>query len=199
MAKPRSYRSDRYKFSNLISYFQGSGSKIASKSCKIVVGDEIDQWSTEHPQNVRDLEKRTRSYNASMTFLVCSPTTQTGQIWQSFLKGSQGYYTLRCLNCNELTMPSCNTNNLQFDSEYNEKLRQYLVKKGSERLVCPVCGYQHTEDMKREMILRGEFVHKIPEYVKEKPSFQIGALASQLPSLSWSEIANAQLESRKNS
>lgn len=37
MAKPRSYRADRYKFSNLISYFQGSGSKIVSKSCKIVV------------------------------------------------------------------------------------------------------------------------------------------------------------------
>jgi hypothetical protein len=37
--KPRSCRSDRYSFSNLVSYFQGSGRRIVSKSAKIRVSD----------------------------------------------------------------------------------------------------------------------------------------------------------------
>lgn len=110
-------------------YWQGSGSKIISKSCDCVVGDEIAQWSKELPQNVKDLEKRTRSFSSSMTFLVCTPATVNDAIWTNFLKGSQGYYTLRCLGCNELTMRSCDTNNLQFDSIYNEELKTYVVKK----------------------------------------------------------------------
>ena len=86
MAKPRAYRGDRYRFSNLISYFQGAGSKIASKSCKIVIADEVDQWPPDHPKNYLDLCKRTRSYKSCMEFFVCSPTTQQGVIWQDFLK-----------------------------------------------------------------------------------------------------------------
>lgn len=199
LMRPRAVRADRYNFSTLKSYFQGAGSKIVSKSCKIVCADECDQWPAEHPQNLRDLLKRTRSYNASMAFIVCSPTTQQGQVWQNFLKGSQGYWTLRCKGCNELTMRSCDIHNLQFESTYHEELRTYIVNKGSERLVCPKCGYQHVESDKKWMNVNGAFVHLIPELQKERPSFQIGALASQLPALSWSEIATAQLEAGKTS
>lgn len=147
----------------------GSGAKIISKSCDCVVGDEVAQWSKEHPQNVKDLEKRTRSFTSSMTFLVCTPSTQNDAIWTNFLKSSQGYYTLRCQHCHELTMRSCDIHNLQFESDYNEALRTYIVKKGSERLVCPICGFEHTEDMKRDMILQGAYVHKIPELLKDRP------------------------------
>ena len=99
LLRPRAVRADRFNFSTLKSYFQGAGSKIVSKSCKVVIADEVDTWPTEFPQNLRDLLKRTRSYNASMAFVVCSPTTQQGRIWQEFLKSSQGYYTLRCRHC----------------------------------------------------------------------------------------------------
>jgi hypothetical protein len=59
-----------------MSYFQGAGSKIVSKSCKIVVGDEVDAWPTLNGiDNVADLKKRTRSYNNSICFLISSPTT----------------------------------------------------------------------------------------------------------------------------
>ena len=75
--KPRSYRSDRYAFSNSTIYFQGAGSKIVSKSCKVAIGDEIDTWPVIGKlDNVADLKKRTRSYNSSITFLVCTPTEQ---------------------------------------------------------------------------------------------------------------------------
>lgn len=78
LSKPRSFRSDRYAFSNLVSYFQGAGVKIVSKSCKIVIADELDQWpKLPNLDNLADLKKRTRSYDSSMTFLVCTPTTET--------------------------------------------------------------------------------------------------------------------------
>lgn len=197
LMKPRAKRGDRYKFSNEIVYFQGSGSKIVSKSCKVVCLDEIDQFSPEHPQNVRDGWKRTRSFSACMEFAVCSPTVEKGSIWQEFLMGSQAYYTLRCRGCGRLTMRSCDIHNLQFESDYSEGLRSYTVRKGTERLCCPLCGREHTESEKAWMIQNGDYVHQLPELKRTRPSYQIGALASMLPALSWSEIAAAQLEAGK--
>ena len=43
----------------------------------------------------------------------------------------------------------------------------------------------------------GGYIHLVPERLETAPSFQLGALASQLPSLSWTVIANAQLEAGK--
>lgn len=198
LEKPRSFRADRYAFSNLVSYFQGAGAKIVSKSCKIVIGDETDQWpSIGNIDNLADLKKRTRSFNSSMCFLVCTPTNEHGNIWREFLKGSQGYWYLRCKGCNELTLRSCDVHNLQFESEYNEDLKQYIVKEDTIRLICPNCGHEHLEQDRAWMNINGGYIHRIPDKIKEHPTFQIGALASQLKSLSWKYIANAQLEAGK--
>lgn len=43
----------------------------------------------------------------------------------------------------------------------------------------------------------GGYIHKIPERIIEAPGFQVGALASQLPALSWKVIAQAQLQAGK--
>lgn len=75
--KPKSFRSDRYAFSNLVSYFQGAGSKIVSKSCQIVIGDEVDAYPTIGKLDpVADMRKRTRSYDSSIMFLVCTPSEE---------------------------------------------------------------------------------------------------------------------------
>lgn len=77
LSKPKSFRSDRYAFSNLVSYFQGAGSKIVSKSCQIAIGDEVDAWPVIGKiDNVSDLKKRTRSYDSSIMFLVCTPSEE---------------------------------------------------------------------------------------------------------------------------
>ncbi len=94
-------------------------------------------------------------------------------------------------------MRSCDIKNLQFESDYNEALKIYIVRKGTERLYCPICGHEHKEEDKEWMIQNGDFVHLVPEMIDERPSFQVGALASQLPSLCWSEIANFALEAGK--
>ena len=198
LQNPRSFRRDSYKFSNLISYFQGAGAKIVSRSCKIVVGDEVDAWPTINGiDNVADLKKRTRSYNSSICFLISTPTEQNGRIWKSFLNGSRGYWYLRCKGCGQLTMRSCDIHNLQFESDYDEETKVRTVRKDTIRLICPKCKHQHVEADKKWMNVNGGFIHSIPQRLEEAPSFQIGALASQLPSLNWSRIANAQLEASK--
>lgn len=198
LEKPRSFRSDRFAFSNCISHFTGAGRKLVSQSCQVAIGDEVDVWPVIGKlDNVADLKKRTRSYDSSILFLVCTPTQVNGKIWRSFLKSSQGFWHLRCQSCGALTMRSCDIHNLQFQTDYDEDLKQYIVKPETIRLVCPICGYQHTEDMKRDMNINGGYIHKIPERLKEAPGYQIGALASQLPALSWKVIANAQLEAGK--
>lgn len=97
------------------------------------------------------MKKRTRSYDNSIMFLVCTPSEENGKIWKSFLNSSQGYWHLRCKNCGELTMRSCDIHNLQFESVYDEELRQYSVIPDTIRLVCPKCGHEHIEDDKRWM------------------------------------------------
>lgn len=196
--KPRSFRGDRYSFSNLVSYFQGSGAKVVSKSCKIRIGDEIDAWDKiSSINNVSELRKRGRSYKDSILYLVCTPSFVNGKIWTEFLRSSQGYWHLRCQGCHELTMRSCDIHNLQFESVYNEELKYHIVEPESIVLQCPKCGYQHTEDQKKIMNIFGDYIHVNKSLIDKKPGFQWGALASQLESLSWEKIAQAQLDAGK--
>ena len=168
-----------------------------SKSCQLVLGDEVDQYqSPPNVNQVKEMQKRTRSYDHSIVGLVCTPTTENGTIWQEYLKGSQGMWYLRCKGCNELTLNSNQIANLQFESDYNEGLRTYQVRKGSCVLVCPKCGH-HTYEDRVWMNQHGAWIHKYPEFFEEKPSFQFGALASQLKSLNWEYIADQQLEAGK--
>lgn len=171
-----------------------------SKSCQLVLGDEVDEFQP--PPNVnqiKEMERRTRSYDHSIVGLVCTPTKENGTIWQQYLLGSQGKWYLRCKGCNELTLDSSNTNNLQFESTYNEARRTYAVKKGSCVLVCPKCGHVHHYEDCRWMNVNGGWVHKFPELLDEFSTFQFGALASQLKALNWEYIAQQQLEAGKTS
>lgn len=163
-------------------------------------GDEVDQYQP--PPNVnqiKEMQKRTRSYNHSIVGLVCTPTVENGSIWQEYLKGSQGKWYLRCKGCGELTLDSSQISNLQFESEYVEELKTYRVKKGSCILACPKCGYHHHYEDCRWMNINGGWIHKFPDVLDSCASFQFGALASQLKSLCWDYIAQQQLDAGKSS
>ena len=80
--------------------FSGSGTRVMSKSCQFVLGDEIDEYQAPPNVNqVKEMQKRTRSYDHSIVGLVCTPTTVNGPIWQEYIKGSQGKWFLRCKKC----------------------------------------------------------------------------------------------------
>lgn len=192
---PHAKTKDHFRFSNLISYFRGSGSPVISKSAKIRVGDEVDDWvkNQNRVDNIKNLRKRARAHHESLLYLVCSPTFETGLIWQSFRSSSRGYWHLRCQGCGKLTMRSCDIHNLKFEKENGDDGIKVPVR-GSIRLICPKCGYSHGESQKRKMNIEGDYIHEVPALRKTNPGYQWGALASQFESLNWFEIAKVQLK-----
>ena len=196
LSMPRSFRKDRYNFLNLISYFQGAGSRVTSKSAKVRIADELDDWTVHEGQvsNIEDLRKRARSFDDSIFYKVCTVkgSEKGSKIWSEFMDGSQGFWHLGCLKCGKPTMRSADVHNMQWD------ISNDVVVEDSIRLVCPDCGREHVYSERREMNLIGEYVHRKPELVKHKPTFQWGALASQWESLSWLSIAEAQLKSGRS-
>ena len=94
-------------------------------------------------------------------------------------------------------MRSCDFGNFQFESQYDEIQKLYVSEPGSERLICPKCKHEHTEADKAAMNQTGAYVHKFPDRLDLRPSFQFGALCSQFPFMSWSRIAAKILECGK--
>lgn len=195
---PFAIRSDRIKTANNLIYFGGAGTKCVSRSCKMTCADEAAVWvNPPNVDNLVELQKRTRSYAESLNLIVSTPTYKENPFWREFLKGSQGYYYLRCCNCRELTMKSCNLNLLQFDSTFNDELKQYQVQQGTCRIICPQCKYEHTEEQKEWMIKNGGYVHTYPQLAELNPSYQCSVLASLLSTHCWNNIANIILSQGK--
>lgn len=199
LEKPRSKRADRYILGNSTIVFQGSGRKVVSRSCSTVIADELSAWTP--PPGVdsfEDLKKRTRTYRQSICYSVTTPSEDTNKSWKNFLEGSRGYWSLRCKRCNQLTIRSCDLYHLQFESTYDEKEDLYFPIEDSIRLVCPLCKHEHIETEKRWMNLNGAYVHEYPDRIRHYPTFQFGALCSQLPSFSWLSVATKILRSGKS-
>lgn len=197
--KPFAIRSDRLKLSNAVIYWQGAGSKIVSKSAKLVLGDQCSIWETPHNvNNINELKKRTRSYSECLQLFVSTPRYKQDHFWRQFLQGSQGYFFLQCQGCGKHSLRSCDIHNLQFQTVYNEELKQYVAIRGSQRLICPSCKYEHHENEKESMIKNGKYLHKFPDRIKDYPTFQAGVLASLLNVHSWGNIADIQLSSGKS-
>lgn len=189
-----------YNFSTSTMIFYGAGRRVMSLDCFVRVLDETD----EHPKNglrdsVQDSRMRARSFDESMLCNVCTPSTEDGPIWQAFLMGSRGYWTLRCQGCGELTMRSCDINLLQFEKVYDEALRLWIPVADSIRLCCPKCGYEHEEAQKFAMNRTGDYIHERPELVATRPSFQFGVLCSLRPATDWLAIAERRLKSGRSS
>ena len=208
LSMPGARRKDHYRLGNSIIQFGGAGSEIASTRNNLVIGDEVELWRgySTRVDNVRNLDKRGRTFRDFKRWLVSSPQDESGLIWREFLDGSQGRWYLRCLGCGGLTMRSSDIGGrkgddgnwrggLQFEIAEHEGAKRAVAD--SLRLVCPQCSHAHPESDKAELNRRGAYKHKHPERRTDPhtahESWQVGALASQMPGLDWSEIAAAQL------
>lgn len=200
LENPFAIRSDRMLLPNACIYWQGAGSPVVSRSVKAIYLDEVAVW--EHPpriNNVLEAKKRTRSYDDCLIFLCSTPKYKDDPFWREWLLGSQGVFTLQCQQCGKHTIPSSDVHNLQFNTEYSEELQQYVVIPGSERLICPDCHYEHSEEFREKMIKNGKYIHLFPSRLQHFPSFRCGVLASLLPVHSWGEVANQQLSAGRSS
>ncbi len=185
-----------------ITYFGGAGVAITSKPMMDGVADELDQWydgvTRLALQNLRNFRKRFRTYwrkNKGCLTVVSSPRNKTGDtssaIWTVFEgETSEEYWTLRCKQCNGLTMRACDTHHLQWEME-NERLLPDSI-----RLICPACGREHEEAEAFEITNAGAYKAEHPEIVKYR-GFQQGALG--VPRVfGWQDIAEAQLDSGRS-
>lgn len=210
LSAPGARRKDHYRLGGSIIQFGGAGAEIASTRNNLVIGDEVELWRgySTRVDNVRNLDKRGRTFPDFKRWLVSSPQNEAGLIWREFLDGSQGYWHMRCQGCGNLTMRSCDVagrpvgkgkdrrfvGGLQFDVAEAEGAKRAIPD--SIRLVCPACSHAHAESDKAAMNRAGEYIHKHPDRragPTPHDSWQVGALASQFPGLDWSEVAAAQL------
>lgn len=187
---------DFYQLPNCKVFFQGS-ENIMGVSYPIVINDEVDKWVTHagKPHPLDESKKRMRTFNDSLAINVCSPhkTAASSVIYKAFLKGSRGYYHLKCLNkgCNNY-IASFQISTLD-KGEVDPKTGDIIS--ANIRLICPECGYRHIEKQKVAMIQKGRYIHQQADRFKHrKYSFQVGALASQFAGLSWDKILNEQKE-----
>lgn len=197
--KPKAIRGDRLKLSNAVIYWISAAvSRISSRSSALVIGDQCAIWQNNTCNQIEELKKRTRSYNECLQLFVSTPRYKEDPFWRQFLQCSQGYFYLRCQHCGQLTMKSSDIHNLQFQTVYNEELKQYVSVIGSQRLICPKCKFEHTEQQRQQLIKQGGYIHRFPDRQELKASYQIGILASLLNVHSWSSIADIQLASGKS-
>ncbi len=204
LSRPRAIGEMRYSFPAFGSsaYYCSAGSRITALSVPLAIIDETDDviQQKNKPSVVTDARNRLRAFSypgmgGSLLVKVCSARFEDYPQWQEFLASSQGFWTLRCLNCGELTMRSCDIDNLQWERETvkaedgSEAIR---IVPESIRLVCPKCGHSHIEAQKREMILGGRYVHRLPSLIGIHSGFQVGALASQQGCHAWLKIAESR-------
>ena len=177
-------------------HFGGVGARISSLTSALNIADELDDWQYKSGVSpLDDLRKRSRAFPNGILCKVCTPkgTARQSRIWREFLASSQGFYHLRCQGCGNLTMRSCDIHHLQFELEEKKDAGVHaLPVADSIRLICPVCRHEHREDRDRANLVRqGAYIHKYPDRLNNQ-GFQVGLLASLLPSGSWYSIAKAQ-------
>lgn len=198
LEKPFSIRSDRLKLSNAVLWFDGAGKKCVGKSSKLVLGDQCAMWECPNINNINELKKRTRSFDECLQIFCSTPTYKENPFWMQFLNSSMGFYTLRCAKCGKLTMRSADIHNLQFESFFDEQQKLYKVKKGTCRLVCPSCHFQHSEQYRKKIISQGAYVHRYEQKKDLCGGYQAGVLASMLNVHCWDNLADVQLASGKS-
>jgi len=136
-----------------------SDSASRSPSSDIVIFDEYDAHDMSNETSFRSTMDDS---DLQALMYVSTPTLPDYGIDRKFKSTSMGVWTVNCKNClDDFVMDS-----VYFFGEGVKKLDQRRYSDGSYRIfVCPHCGAEVTNWDKQ---LRGRYVHKYPELMKEK-------------------------------
>jgi len=187
--------------------FGGAGAEITSKPTRDGVADELDTWpltATGIRQNLRNFKKRFRTFwrrGEGCLVEVSSPSSRKSDsqsaltesiIGEEFDASDGGYWTMRCIKCRKLTMPSHATHLLQWELDATDD-----VVEASLTIECPACRFVHREANAVKMNSMGAYCNRdgvdLTKTWGVHVGCQWGALASPRV-FRWIDIARAQME-----
>ena len=188
------------KFRGMHIYLRGSNSpsKLAAKSIKYLLFDEIDKIggaSKKEASPYNLAKERTRTFIYSRKIYTCStPTLKTNYVWTIHEDADeQKNYFCPCPHCGEHIV--FRWKQIVFPSDDDKKLSN--SERAKEAVyVCQECGCPITDKEKISMLRKGEWrvVHKKGTGKARKVSFWLNALYSRF--LTWSEIVLEFLDSK---
>lgn len=177
----------------------GSAAQLSSRPIRFLFADEIDKFPEASQKEAGALELvrvRTTSFWNAKIILASTPTVESGQIWQEYLKGSQHKFYVKCPQCgvaqvlrfkqvkwpeNEITKPGGKV----WNTDAVAKLTWYE---------CESCQHPISQLAKAGMIRGGEWRATNSNAPVERISFHLSALYS--PWRSWGSIAAQFLEAK---
>ncbi|MFR4350564.1 MAG: terminase gpA endonuclease subunit [Roseburia sp.] len=195
---PNSSKELRLKFRGMTIYLRGAGSpsKLASKSIKYLMFDEIDKMdgaSKKEASPYNLAKERTRTFIYSKKIYTCStPTLKTNYVWQIHEDAEvQRNFFVPCPHCGEYM--TLKFKQIKFPTEEGMKIDERVSKAS---YVCEKCGCIISDKDKIKMLKRGEWrdVKKNCVGRPRKVSFWLNALYSRF--LTWGDIAKEFLESK---
>ena len=164
-----------------------SPSNLASTPCRYVFGDERDRWPRSagaegDPWGL--VKARTITFYNYKMVEVSTPTIKgCSVIEESFLEGSQEYWSTECPHCHEYSFIRFGNIRFKHTKTVKNGKNQYTVEE--IEYVCPVCGCISSEKEIRRQPKK--WIAKNPEaYKRGHRSFWINAFSS--PWLSWEEL-----------
>lgn len=167
----------------------GSASSLSSRSCGLVVADEIDKFPEESKREagaLRLVELRTRNFPQGMVLKTSTPTLDTGSIWQEFLAGSQCHFLVACPSCSHHQKLEWEAVRWDQDARLEDgwDLRKVAA---TAHVVCVACAGRIEEHQKSALLRGGKWVAENPDAPHGVHSYHLNALYS--PWVSWGELA----------
>ena len=196
--RPRDLLGDFFTFDRMTLYFAWAGSpaEMAQKAIRYLFFDEPDKYPpfAGKEANPIDLaEKRTRTFWDRKIVKMCTPTTVEGYIYSSFMRSNMQKYHIPCPHCGEFRVWTFGQIKLPKTLREPDEIRE----KADVWYECEVCAERIYEDQKAELVAEGLWVPEgqiidadgniqgRPKRSKRHSGFQISALVSPFPGVSW--------------
>jgi phage terminase large subunit GpA-like protein len=130
--------------------------------------DEVDRYplvAKNEGSPIDIVKRRTANFHDSSFICVSTPTTEDdSKIYELFLSGTQSYWNIKCIHCQDYFYPEWKHVNWLDDQPETAKI------------VCPICGGLHDDNDRLVASQNGKYVAKFPERLKK--SFHSNALVS---------------------
>lgn len=115
--------------------------------------DDIGTKSRE-TDKITQIEQRAASYgNQARIYYECTPSIESGRIWQEYLNSTNSNIYIKCQECGEYVLPD-RRNLIGWEDAANE------IEASETVWCCPSCGVVWSEKDRRRGIEQSKIVHK---------------------------------------